>query len=172
MLYSKSLDSFEYSSLIFSVSETHIGFPNRVNLSRYLAPPGHKFNHILMKIDFFFNFRLHLCDQHKILDWMMYLSQTVDEKFFSVSLGGHKEKIFSKKLKVVFRPIKNTSFSSEFDADSEYIIFMQKYWGRKNGLIRLPPLESSFKVVLFNTPKTQLLLFEVILLKVLCADFN
>ena len=69
----------------------------------------------------FFYFRPDICDQHEILNRMMYLSQKLKKnlsRYFSES---------------------NTSFCSEFDADSEYMIFFQKYWGPENGLIRTGP---------------------------------
>jgi len=39
-----------------------------------------------------------------------------------------------------FSIAKSTSFYSEFDADSEYVILFQKYRGQKNGLIDTCPL--------------------------------
>ena len=70
---------------------------------------------------------------------MMQFSQEFDEKKFSTFLRGLRGKKFQKK-KNYFPENKNTSSWSEFDADSEYMTFIQKYWGRDNGLIRLPPL--------------------------------
>jgi len=35
---------------------------------------------------------------------------------------------------------KNTSFYSEFNADSEYVTFFKKYFGQKNGLTATCPL--------------------------------
>ena len=43
-------------------------------------------------------------------------------------------------MKVVFRQ-KNTSFYSEFNADSEYVILFQKYFEQKIGLIDTPALD-------------------------------
>ena len=39
-----------------------------------------------------------------------------------------------------FSTEKNTSFYSEFNADSEYVILFQKYFGQKNGLTATCPL--------------------------------
>ena len=40
-----------------------------------------------------------------------------------------------------FSTEKNTSFYSEFNADSEYVILFQKYFGQKNGLTATCPFE-------------------------------
>ncbi len=42
-----------------------------------------------------------------------------------------------------FSTAKSTSFYSEFNADSEYVILFQKYRGQKNGLIDTCPLDKS-----------------------------
>jgi hypothetical protein len=39
---------------------------------------------------------------------------------------------------------KNTSFYSEFNADSEYVSLFGKCWGRKNGLTATCPLSKIF----------------------------
>ena len=48
-------------------------------------------------------------------------------------------------------PEKNTSFYSEFNADSEYITLFEKYRGQKNGLIDTCP----FKVLIRDSIQNQ-----------------
>jgi len=47
-----------------------------------------------------------------------------------------------------FSTEKNTSFYSEFNADSEYVILFEKYRGQKNGLMDTCPFLSFFCIEL------------------------
>ncbi len=56
-----------------------------------------------------------------------------------------------------FSTAKSTSFYSEFNADSEYVILFQKYRGQKNGLIDTCPLiKFNFGILVFNSFKKSL----------------
>jgi hypothetical protein len=59
--------------------------------------------------------------------------------FSFVPEGYYKAKKFKKKKKIFFSK-KNTQFCSEFNADSNHIIFFKKCWGRKNSLTATCPL--------------------------------
>ena len=62
------------------------------------------------------------------------------KNFFFVP-GGTMKNIFSEKKNFFFKE-KNTWFCSEFNADSNHVIFFKKYWGRKNGLTATCPFFS------------------------------
>jgi hypothetical protein len=55
------------------------------------------------------------------------------------------------KNKSRFLSRKNILFYSEFNADSEYVILFEKYWGRKNGLNATCPLSFSFFGILIES---------------------
>jgi hypothetical protein len=86
---------------------------------------------------------------------------TVDVKFNTVM----KKKRFSKVLRSAtgaqwtvknesrFSTAKSTSFYSEFNADSEYVILFQKYRGQKNDLIDTCPFMDQLRIQSQNADK-------------------
>ncbi len=71
---------------------------------------------------------------------MMYDSTEFEKKNFSMILGSPTGAQWTVKNESHFSTEKNTSFYSEFNADSEYVILFEKYRGQKNGLIDTCPL--------------------------------
>ena len=64
----------------------------------------------------------------------------LEKKNFSVILGSPTGAKWTVKNESRFFSKTNTSFYSEFNADSEYVSLFGKYWGRKNGLNATCPL--------------------------------
>jgi len=89
------------SRLIFAFSNLTLGARTTlIQLGDYM-PFVHKFNFFRSMLDFF-GFPPDICDQHEILNRMMYLLKKFEKIFFVRFLGGHRGKKISKKMKVVF----------------------------------------------------------------------
>ncbi len=71
------------------------------------------------------------------------------KKFFFFVPRGYQGKNFFEKKNFFFFKKKNTWFCSEFNADSNHVIFFKKYWGRKNGLTATCPLNNKKMIFVF-----------------------
>ena len=64
-----------------------------------------------------------------------------EKKKFSMVLRSPTGAQWTVKNESRFSTAKSTSFYSEFNADSEYVILFEKYFGPKNGLTATCPLD-------------------------------
>ena len=69
----------------------------------------------------------------------VWIKKKLEKKIFDGPGVPYRCETTGEKWKSVFEK-KSTSFYSEFNADSEYVILFKKYFGRKNGLIVTCPL--------------------------------
>ena len=70
----------------------------------------------------------------------MYESKDFEKKSFSMVLGSPTGAKLQVKNESRFSTEKYTSFYSEFNADSEYVILFKNYRGQKSGLTATCPL--------------------------------